>query len=84
MFKYEYTRISILIFSLMSFGLPAQDLTGVWRGHFKSNNNNRLMDSLLGEDRYKFEAQINQTEKKFEGVTYSYKTTVFLWKGQQL
>ena len=36
---------------------------------------------LLGEDdRYKFELQLDQKAKAFDGVTYSYKTTVFYGK----
>ena len=36
---------------------------------------------MLGEeDRYKFELQIEQNAKAFEGVTYSYKTTIFYGK----
>ena len=38
------------------------------------------MDSLGIDDRYKFETQIEQDEKSFSGVTYSYKTTVFYGK----
>lgn len=58
----------------------SQDLTGIWRGHFKSGNGSRLLDSLGIEDRYKFETQLAQNNKVFEGVTYSYKTTVFYGK----
>ncbi len=36
---------------------------------------------MLGEDdRYKFEVQLDQRNKNFKGVTYSYKTTVFYGK----
>src|SRR5687768_6555734 len=70
----------ILCCCFTSFVSNAQDLTGIWRGHFKSANYNRLLDSLGLEDRYKFETQINQSNKSFEGVTYSYKTTVFYGK----
>ena len=58
----------------------SQDLTGIWRGHFKSALSNKYFDSLGIEDRYKFETQIAQNNKAFEGVTYSYKTTVFYGK----
>lgn len=57
-----------------------QDLTGIWRGHFRSAGN-RTIEMLFGEeDRYKFEIQLNQRNKQFTGVTYSYKTTVFYGK----
>ncbi len=51
------------------FFCQTQDLTGVWQGHFRSNN----MDirSLSYDDRYKFEVQIAQNTKKLEAVTYS-------------
>jgi hypothetical protein len=56
----------------------AQDLTGVWQGHFRSNN----MDirSLSFDDRYKFEVQIAQNTKMLEAVTYSYLSSIFYGK----
>lgn len=74
----RFTLLLISFFAIIS--ASAQDLTGIWRGHFKSDNENRLLDSMGIEDRYKFETQINQSDKAFEGVTYSYKTTVFYGK----
>lgn len=56
----------------------AQDVTGVWRGHFRSNNTE--LRSSLFDDRYKFEVQIAQTNKAFEAVTYSYLSTIFYGK----
>lgn len=60
----------------------SQDLTGVWRGSF--NNSTYLRDDdrrlLLPTDPYKFEVQIAQKGNSFEGVTYSYLTTVFYGK----
>lgn len=75
----------ILLILITCFGtvLQAQDLTGIWRGSFRSQNNpaaDRLMELMGADDRYKFEVQINQKDKAFEGVTYSYKTTVFYGK----
>jgi hypothetical protein len=70
------------LFALMMFlcySARAQDISGIWRGSFRSNNSKML--ELLGEDdRYKFEVQLDQKRKEFEGVTYSYKTTVFYGK----
>lgn len=61
----------LLVFSAL-FVTPAfsQDLTGIWRGYFKTE---------LG-DTYKLEIQIKQTNAGFKGVTYSYLTTVFYGK----
>jgi hypothetical protein len=60
------------------FAANAQDLTGIWRGSFQSADG--ISNLLNSDDRYKFEIQIDQRNKKFEGVTYSYKTTVFYGK----
>lgn len=72
----------LFLFYCISISVQAQDVTGIWRGNFNqsSNSANRLMELLGAEDRYKFEVQLNQTNKTFEGVTYSYKTTVFYGK----
>src|ERR1700693_4129905 len=66
-------------FSIISF-VGAQDLTGIWRGHFRSNNVYERM--MADDDRYKFEVQIAQKNKGFQAVTYSYKTTVFYGKAE--
>ena len=70
---------SFLLFLLFGTGyclqLQAQDLTGIWRGNFKRTadaNSGRLMDLLGNEERYKFEVQLDQHNKQFKGVTYSY------------
>jgi hypothetical protein len=72
--------ITSILLCLIAFVADAQDLTGIWRGHFKSSNYNKLLDSLGIDDRYKFETQIEQNEKSFSGVTYSYRSTVFYGK----
>lgn len=56
----------------------AQDLTGIWRGNF--NSSDRVLNMLNIEDQYKFEVQVEQNDKALNGVTYSYKTTVFYGK----
>ena len=71
------------LFILVLFVSPilttyAQDMTGVWQGHFRSTN--IAARSSLYDDRYKFEVQIAQKGKSFEGVTYSYLSTVFYGK----
>lgn len=76
--KRKKSKFLLFIFCCLAFSASAQDLTGIWRGYFVSNGR---MAQLLGEDdRYKFEIQIEQNDKRFSGVTYSYKTTVFYGK----
>jgi hypothetical protein len=71
-----------LLFTLccISISVSAQDLTGIWRGNFRSATRNRLMEMMGQDERYKFEVQIGQDDKRFTGVTYSYLTTVFYGK----
>ncbi|WP_431216042.1 hypothetical protein ACQ86N_16185 [Puia sp. P3] len=59
--------------------LTAQDITGVWQGHFRSKGG-EAMRSALFDDRYKFEVQIAQTDKRFQAVTYSYLSSLFYGK----
>lgn len=73
-------RFLLFTFCCISICVSAQDLTGIWRGGFRSSTPNRLMEMLGQDDRYKFEVQLNQQDKRFEGVTYSYLTTVFYGK----
>jgi hypothetical protein len=65
-------RLTVLMLLLVcSFVADAQNVTGIWRGHFTSE---------FG-DQYKIEVQVEQTRKKgLTGVTYSYLTTVFYGK----
>ncbi|MBS1597613.1 MAG: hypothetical protein JST75_05275 [Bacteroidetes bacterium] len=71
---------SVLIFLFASTLTHAQNLTGIWRGHFRSNE---AYQRLFGDDdRYKMEVQVAQEGRKFEAVTYSYKTTVFYGKAE--
>jgi hypothetical protein len=68
--------------------IHAQDLTGIWRGHFRSNDGvERLVESYDGrykiyDDRYKMEVQIAQTRNQFQAITYSYKNTEFYGKAE--
>jgi len=68
--------------------IHAQELTGIWRGHFRSNDGiDRLVESSDGryriyDDRYKMEVQIAQTHNQFEAITYSYKNTEFYGKAE--
>ncbi len=75
--KIFFTSIIVL---LITSALPAQGLTGIWRGYFVQKD----FDIYKGkptEDRYKYEVQLNNLKNNaIEGVTYSYKTTVFYGK----
>ncbi|MHA4811995.1 hypothetical protein ACX0G9_28115 [Flavitalea flava] len=70
--------IFTFIFIFTAAYIQAQDLTGVWQGHFRTNN----LSSRPGaqDDRYKFEVQIALHGKRFEAVTYSYQSAVFYGK----
>ena len=71
------TIFSFLLLFTVSF-INAQDVTGIWRGHFRSGNISERMSSL--DDRYKFEVQIAQHNKTLEAITYSYLSSVFYGK----
>jgi hypothetical protein len=72
-------RLLIILLFTSPLLACAQDLTGVWQGHFRSADGTR--SSVFGfDDRYKFEVQIAQHEKKFDAVTYSYLSTIFYGK----
>jgi riboflavin synthase len=71
-------RLYLFLFFIAPIALQAQDITGVWRGHFQDGpKNTRSMD--FG-DRYRFEVQIAEKGKLFEGVTYSYLSSIFYAK----
>jgi hypothetical protein len=71
-------RICMVLFPLITAIVHAQDVTGIWRGHFQSNS---VFQRLTAEDdRYKMEVQIAQQRGDFRAVTYSYKSTVFYGK----
>ena len=54
-------------FSTLSF---AQNLTGIWRGYFITDEN----------EQYRFEVQIEQNKSSLSGVTYSYQDKRFYGK----
>jgi hypothetical protein len=73
--KFKFTLLYFLLF-LTAFA-NAQNITGIWKGYFVQNT--------LGfyEDRYRFEVQVAQlANDAINGVTYSYKTTVFYGKAE--
>jgi hypothetical protein len=79
--KQMHMRRALTILSILTASLVhAQDLTGIWQGHFRSTN--REARSSLFDDRYKFEVQIVQHKKKFDAVTYSYLSTIFYGKAE--
>ncbi|HVV06071.1 MAG TPA: hypothetical protein VHC96_17690 [Puia sp.] len=72
-------RCIFILFLIITGGfIHAQDLTGVWQGHFRANNMNTR--NSFFDDRYKFEVQIAQHDKNLEAITYSYLSTLFYGK----
>jgi hypothetical protein len=72
--------IFTLFVSLALFSeLPAQKITGIWRGYFSSSTG--IYKEGLREEMYKYEIQLNQLSNNgIKGITFSYKTTVFYGK----
>ena len=62
--------IFALVPSAISYTVVAQNLTGIWRGYF-------ITDQF---EQYKFEVQIEQVGPSIRGVSYSYLNTVFYGK----
>jgi hypothetical protein len=74
--KLFFTLIALLVFL---FQVPAQKITGIWRGYFSSSSG--VYKEGIREEMYKYEIQINQLANNgIKGVTFSYKTTVFYGK----
>jgi hypothetical protein len=74
--KVFFTLFALLV---LIFQLPAQKITGIWRGYFSSSTG--VYKEGLREEMYKYEIQINQLSNNgIKGVTFSYKTTVFYGK----
>lgn len=71
------TALSVIILFLTQ-SIYAQDITGIWRGSF--NSSEKVFDMFSLENKYKLEVQVEQLNNKLNGVTYSYKTTVFYGK----
>jgi len=71
---------TLLCLLFLSSSTYSQKLTGIWRGYFIQKDFNPLSGRFV-EEKYKYEVQLNQlTNNSLEGVTYSYKTTVFYGK----
>ena len=75
----DMQRLYLFFFLLTPVLLQAQDITGIWQGHFRSTTG-EANHSFAFDDRYRFEVQIAQRGKAFEGVTYSYLSSVFYGK----
>ena len=73
-----FFTLMLIVFSTILF---SQSLTGIWRGHFVQQGSFNPASGEFVEDRYKFEVQIKQLPNNaIQGVTYSYKTTIFYGK----
>ncbi len=69
-----------ILLLLISTCTLAQNLTGIWRGSFVQNSFDMYQSKPISE-KYKYEIQLNNLKNNaVEGVTYSYKTTVFYGK----
>jgi hypothetical protein len=77
--KFSKMRYFFTILFTIGIGfVHGQDITGIWRGHFRSSD---IPERLMAvDDRYKFEVQIAQHAKGFEAVTYSYLSSIFYGK----
>jgi hypothetical protein len=71
-------RLCLFLLFFLPIALWAQDITGIWQGHFRSKITSKI--STIFDDRYRCEVQIAQKGKKFEGVTYSYLSSIFYGK----
>ena len=59
--------------------VPAQKVTGIWRGYFSSSSG--VYREGVREEMYKYEIQIVQLSNNgIKGVTFSYKSTIFYGK----
>jgi len=66
-------RFALTIFTFLpafSFFSFAQDVTGIWRGYFITDDG----------DQYRFEVQMEQSNNTLSGVTYSYREKQFYGK----
>lgn len=76
--RWIYTLLFLLF---LSTSATSQKLTGIWRGYFMQKGEFDQLSGRFVEERYKYEVQINQLRNNsLEGVTYSYRTTIFFGK----
>jgi hypothetical protein len=72
-------RFYLLLLTVVPLLVNGQDLTGIWQGHFASTQGDH--SSLFSlDDRYRFEVQIAQHDRKFNAITYSYLSSIFYGK----
>jgi hypothetical protein len=72
-------RLYLLLLTAAPLLAHTQELTGVWQGHFQSTEGQHSSFFNI-YDRYKFEVQIAQHDKKLDAVTYSYLSSIFYGK----
>ncbi|HET6254666.1 MAG TPA: hypothetical protein VFE32_11355 [Puia sp.] len=70
-------RFFFLLLTAVPLVIHAQDLTGIWQGHFGETSSSSFINP---SQRYKFEVQIAQRDKNFDAVTYSYLSSIFYGK----
>lgn len=74
-------NLTLFFLLLLSFTAQAQKMTGIWRGYFSSSSG--IYREGFKEETYKYEIQLDQrSNNSVNGVTYSYKTTVFYGKAE--
>jgi len=74
-------NLTLFFLLLLSFSAQAQKMTGIWRGYFSSSSG--IYREGFKEETYKYEIQLDQqSNNSVNGVTYSYKTTVFYGKAE--
>lgn len=74
-------NLTLFFLLLLSFTTQAQKMTGIWRGYFSSSSG--IYREGFKEETYKYEIQLDQqSNNSVNGVTYSYKTTVFYGKAE--
>lgn len=70
---------TLLLLFIGILTVPAQNITGIWRGYFSSSNG--MYRDATPAEMYKYEVQILQNANtSIKGVTFSYKTTIFYGK----
>jgi hypothetical protein len=70
-------RLLMAFLFVTPFLARAQDITGVWQGHFQSEGTSARSSPLT--DRYRIEVQVAQNGKTFEGVTYSFQSSIYFY-----
>ncbi len=70
-------RLLLAFLFVTPFLVQAQDITGVWQGHFQSEG--KSTRSSLFSDRYRIEVQVAQKGKNLEGVTYCFQSSIFFY-----